>query len=126
MSQEVFIQRTSGQFQNRLLTQYSLDRTLDVFDTIYTVGSGVETVIKSIYVCNRSTTGTLRLCHDEGGTSYDSSNALYYDHTITAGNTLVIDTPIYMTEADSLGASSDAANIFTISIYGEEIQTRAR
>lgn len=123
---DVFIQRTAGQVQSRLLAQADLDRTADVFDTIYTASAGSEVKIKSIFVCNRSTTGTFQLCHDEAGTTYDTSNALFYDKTVTAGDTFIINDEIYLLETDSIGMSSDAANIFTITIYGEEIQTRAR
>ena len=126
MSQEVFIQRVSGQAQRRLLAQNRVDLTADVYLSVYTVSSGTESTIKSIYVCNRGTTGTLRLCHDENGTSYTEDNALFYDHTVTANSTLIINEEFYMLEGDSLGFSSGTADIFTVSIYGEEIQSRAR
>jgi hypothetical protein len=124
---DVFIQRTAGQVQSRLLAQYELDRTADVFDTIYTVGTGIEVKVKSVYICKRTSgAGAFRLCHDEAGTTYDTSNALYYDKTVTANDTFTICSEFYMLEGDSLGMSSTTADVFTVSIYGEEIQTRAR
>lgn len=124
--QDVFIQRTSGQAQGRLLAQQALTRTADISDVLYTAATGVETIIKQIYICNRGSLCTFRLHHDEGGTTYDTANALYYDKTVTANETLVLSDEFFMLEGDSIGISSDPADNLTFSLYGEEVQTRAR
>lgn len=123
---DVFIQRTAGQTQSRLLSQVALDATADISDTLYEVATGVETIVKTIYVCNRGSTATFRLHHDEGGTTYDTANALYYDYTVTANNTFIVQNEFYLLEGDSIGISSDPADNLTFSIYGEEVQARAR
>lgn len=124
---DVFIQRTAGQTQGRLLKQQQLVRTVDVYDTVYLVDTGVETIIKQIYICNRTGTATtFRLHHDEDGQTFDNSNALYYDKTVAANDTFTICSEFYMLEGDSIGVSTDPTDNLTISVYGEEIQTRAR
>ena len=125
--QDVFIQRTSAQFQGSLLNQQALNRTVDVYDTLYLVPSGVETQIKAIFVCNTSgSVSAFRLNHDENGQTFDSSNYLFYDKTVAANDTFISCSCIYMKEGDSLGISSDPADSLTVSVYGEEVQTRAR
>ena len=90
--------------------------------TAYT--ADLRTEITSIFVCNTSGSAvTFRLFHDEGGTTYATTNALFYDKSVPANDTIVIRSEyagsvIIMAPTDSLGVRTSAANDLTFSIYG--------
>ena len=126
--QNVFIQRTSAQSQRRQLAQ-STNTSTGTADILYSPPDGTETFIKQIYVCNSTASSAqFRFYHDEDGTKgLTAVAALFYDKTIAANDTLVIDTEIYMNDPDGelgIETSPTAALVFTL--YGEEIQVRAR
>ncbi len=91
--------------------------------TAYTSENKV-TEITSIIVCN--TTGspvTFRVFHDVQGTTYDQSNALWYDVSLAANASTVLNSEspnggIFLNPGDSLGVRVGTGNGITFSIYG--------
>ncbi len=98
----------------------------------FTAQMGVE--ITAIAICNSTgSAATFRLHHDQGGSTYDIGNALYYDTSIAANSTLWIRAEsmgagIQMDDTDSLGVRSSVANALTFSFYGqtEKLADRVR
>ncbi len=84
--------------------------------------------IAAICVCNSTgSAATFRLQHDVGGSSYDQSNALYYDKSVPANDSIWIRAEsmgagISLSEGDSLGIRSDTGSALTFSVYGAGAQ----
>ena len=88
---------------------------------VYTVGSGVETVISTIIIANRAASaGTFRLSvRPNGGTQTD---AMYcaYDVPVAANDSTTLTLGITMDAADVITAYCSSADM-SINIFGTEI-----
>lgn len=84
----------------------------------------LDTEVTRIAVCNTTgTAATFRLFHDVGGTAYAVGNALYYDKSVPANDTVWITSDsigsgIHLLATDSLGVRTGTADALTFSIYG--------
>lgn len=84
----------------------------------------MPTEITSIVVCNTSAAAaTFRICHDDDGTTYDQTTALYYDANINAGETMwlsggFIGGGMHMAKDGTLGIRTNTASALTFSAYG--------
>ncbi len=88
---------------------------------VYTVGSGIETVISTIIIANRAgTAGTFRLSVRPNGAS--QTNAMYcaYDVPIAANDSTTLTLGITMDAADVLTAYCSSADM-SINVFGTEI-----
>ena len=88
---------------------------------VYTVGSGVETVISTIIIANRAAAaGTFRLSVRPNGAS--QTNAMYcaYDVPIAANDSTTLTLGITMDAADVLTAYCSSADM-SINVFGTEI-----
>lgn len=95
--------------------------------SLYTPGDGVEAIVKRIIICNTSgSNAAFDIFHDDDGTTYNTTTQLYFNQTLTAGLTRVLDDEIYVDSAGSIGAASDTTAALTFSVYGDEAQVRAR
>lgn len=96
--------------------------------SLYSPADGVQTKIVSITVCNTTASGAaFRLFHDEDGTTYDQTTALWYDAAIAANTTVELEIVIFMVGPDgNLAIRTDTADALTFTVYGEETQVRAR
>lgn len=92
-------------------------------NSVYSPGAGVQAIIKRIVVCETAGgTAAFRICHDEDGTTYDETTAIYWDHAITANDTVAEDVDICMGDANgNLAVRSDTPSALTFTIYGVEI-----
>jgi len=88
---------------------------------VYTVGSGVETVISTIIIANRAASaGTFRLSvRPNGGTQTD---AMYcaYDVPVAANDSTTLTLGITMDAADVITVYCSSADM-SINIFGTEI-----
>ena len=91
--------------------------------TLYT--ATIKTEITRIIIAN--TTGsaaTFRLFHDQGGSTYDESNALIYDFSIASGaffdslQSFNTGNGITLVPTDTLGIRSGTGNALTFNVYG--------
>jgi len=91
--------------------------------TLYT--ASIKTEITRIIIAN--TTGsaaTFRLFHDQGGSTYDESNALIYDFSIASGaffdslQSFNTGNGITLVPTDTLGIRSGTGNALTFNVYG--------
>ena len=88
---------------------------------VYTVGSGIETVISTIIIANRAATaGSFRLSVRPNGAS--QTNAMYcaYDVPIAANDSTTLTLGITMDAADVLTAYCSSADM-SINVFGTEI-----
>ena len=78
--------------------------------------------IHSIIVCNTtSSAATFRIFHDEDGSTYDETTALFYDSDVLANETISIefDNPIVMREETAnLAVRSSSGDAITYTVYG--------
>ena len=88
---------------------------------VYTVGSGVETVISTIIIANRAATaGSFRLSvRPNGGTQ---TNAMYcaYDVPVAANDSTTLTLGITLDAADVITVYCSSADM-SINIFGTEI-----
>ena len=88
---------------------------------VYTVGSGVETVISTIIIANRAATaGTFRLSVRPNGAT--QTNAMYcaYDVPVAANDSTTLTLGITMDAADVITVYCSSADM-SINIFGTEI-----
>ena len=86
--------------------------------------ANLRTEITAIYVCN--TTGSAvdcRVFHDDDGSTFDQTTALYYDVSIPANDTLVLAAQtanggITVSDGGQIGVRTATASALTFSLYG--------
>jgi hypothetical protein len=91
--------------------------------TLYEGSVASNTIISSLKVCNTDTdanaTASCRVFHNAAGTNYDTTNAIYYDKTVNAKQTISLDAGA-LNGAGSIGVRSSSANALTFTLYGTE------
>jgi len=90
--------------------------------SLYSPSSG-ETLIKSIVACNVGTVAAkFRVFHDDNGTTYDETSALYWDVEVPAGHSANIEVNIMMNDATgNLAVRTDTNSAFNFTCYGSEV-----
>ncbi len=91
--------------------------------SLYSPPAATTWVGKNLVVCNTSASSALfRVFHDEDGTTYDETTALFWDVSISAGETVSITGLMAgYTNAGNIGVRTDTANALTFTLYGAEI-----
>lgn len=91
--------------------------------SLYSPPAATTWVGKNLMVCNTSgASATFRVFHDEDGTTYDETTALFWDAPIAAGETIILTGLLAgFTDAGNVGVRSSAANAITFTLYGAEI-----
>lgn len=108
-------------FQEKQLAQKRENSTNAV--SVLQASTGT-TVVKTIIIANTGNAATYRLFHDDDGTTYDESTALFWDVGIAKNSTIQIDTFVAMDDpTGNFAYRSSIANALTITIYGSEITT---
>jgi acetyltransferase-like isoleucine patch superfamily enzyme len=88
--------------------------------SVYSPGASEEVIIKQIIVANTSgAAATVRMFHDNDGTTYDESTTVGWDVTIPANSVWDRGVTICMNNAaGNFAYRSSVANALTITIYG--------
>jgi len=122
---QTFVQRTAAQELGRQLGQ---SRPAGVTaDSLYSPDDGVVTTVEKLVVVNTGASALFDVYHDEDGSTYNQSTALYYSRTIVANETLLVDLGLYMNNPNgNIGVRTSVTSALTFSLYGTEIKTRAR
>ena len=95
--------------------------TIDTYSTLYTVPAATSAVISSLVVCNTNNfEAQVRVHTIPSGSSYDRSNALYYDFPIPANDTLAATLGITMATGDFVGIYSNQSNV-NFFVFGTEM-----
>ena len=91
--------------------------------SLYSPASG-ETQVTALHISNTSAAAaTFRVFHDDDGTTYDETTALYWDVTVAAGDAVTItwDKGLYMNDATgNLAVRTSVADALTFTLYGLE------
>ena len=88
---------------------------------VYTVGSGIETVVSTIVIANRANTaGTFRLSVRPNGASQANQHYIAYDVPIAANDSTTLTLGITMDAADVLTAYCSSADM-SVNVFGTEI-----
>jgi hypothetical protein len=88
---------------------------------VYTVGSGVETVISTIIIANRAAAaGTFRLSVRPNGATQTDAMYCAYDVPVAANDSTTLTLGITMDAADVLTVYCSSADM-SINIFGTEI-----
>ena len=92
--------------------------------SIYSPAANVTGVIKTVVVCNTSAAAaTFRIFHDDNGTTYDESTALFWDVNVNPGQTVDFDTFAPMNDSTgNFAVRTGTASALTFTVYGAEIQ----
>ena len=96
--------------------------------TAYT--ASIQTEITRILVANTTVlAATFRLFHDDDGTTYDQTTALYYDESIAANTTKVINMEaqgcgLFVAKSGTIGVRTGTADALTFSLYGRVRESR--
>lgn len=108
-------------FQEKLLGQARPGSTTAA--TLYSRPASTTVIIKTIVVANTTAAPeTFRIFHDDDGTTYDQSNALFYDVAIAANTTTQVDIFMAMaTASGTIGVRTSTASALTFTAYGVEI-----
>ena len=71
-------------------------------------------------VCNTSgADATYRIFHDDNGTTYDETTALFWDVTLTADSSDILEMKVSMDDSSgNLAVRTDTANAITFTAYG--------
>jgi len=88
--------------------------------SVYSPDASQEVIIKSIIIANTSgAAATVRIFHDDDGTTYDESTAIAWDVAIPANSVWDRGMTLCMNNAaGNIAYRSSVANSLTISIYG--------
>ncbi len=88
--------------------------------TLYTVPALTTTAVSSIFVCNRSVTGTsFRIAIRPAGGGISNEMYIYYDVTLAGNDTFVSTTGITLGAGDVVSVYNTLASL-SFSIYGQE------
>lgn len=90
--------------------------------SIYSPASGTDARLTQITICNTSSAAaTFRLFHDDNGSTYDETSALYWNITIAANDTVTITLAAYMDDdTGSFAGRSSVGSALTFTLYGIE------
>jgi hypothetical protein len=88
---------------------------------VYTVGSGIETVVSTIIIANRAAAaGTFRLSVRPNGAAQADQHYIAYDVPIAANDSTTLTLGITMDAADVLTAYCSSADM-SVNVFGTEI-----
>lgn len=90
--------------------------------SLYSPGSNITAEITTIVVCNQGgNNASFRVFHDDDGTTYDETTALFWDVDILANETVMVQGPLYINNSSgNLGVRTSAGNELTFTAYGFE------
>ena len=86
--------------------------------------ASIPTEITRIVVCNTTGTGAdYSIFHDDDGTTYDQGTALFYEVTVAANSTDLIDFGgmgggIHVRKGGSVGVKTGTGSAITFTLYG--------
>ena len=90
--------------------------------TIFSPSKRDRYTIKSILIANTTASSVdFRLFHDEDGTTYDETTALFFDIPLSGNCTFLYQGEIFMNDpAGNLAARTDTSLALTFTVYGND------
>jgi len=92
--------------------------------SIYSPGAGVTAIIRNITVCNLTGLATeFSIFHDDNGTTYDETTALFYTVRIEKNQTIQLTAYAAMSDASgNLAVKTETASAINFTVYGAEVE----
>lgn len=90
----------------------------------------IRTEIKKIVICNvGGGTSAYSIYHDDDGTTYDQSTALFYSKSLAANSTDIYNAEDYaggigVSAGGAIGVQTATASALTFSLYGSPMMAR--
>lgn len=104
----------------KILGQADLDAT--TLTDLYTVPTGKSAIINAIFVCNRAgAAATFRISISVDGAADGVGQYLYYDVSVAANDTFLIEVPIPLDAADVIRGYASATTV-TMVVVGTELK----
>lgn len=89
--------------------------------TLYTAPSATQTIVSTIFVCNRGTSGAeFRIAVRPDGASIADQHYVFYDNAVEGKATISITTGITLGDTDVITVWTDSASV-SFSAFGSEI-----
>lgn len=91
--------------------------------SIYSPAEGVQTIIKSIVICNTSGSSTSAYIYiDDNGSTYDENTSILWNTSIPANNLpIVFEVCLCMNNQNgNLAVKTNTANALTFTVFGME------
>jgi len=86
-------------------------------------GNEVSHITEILVAETSGSATTYRIFHDDDGTTYDQTTALFYDIAISANTTHIIELNEWMNDEDgNLAVRSGSGNALTFTVTGEILQ----
>ena len=91
--------------------------------SIYSPASGINAILKTLVIANNTASAVkYRVFHDDDGTTYDESTALFYDVELNANSTDVIPLNAGISDSDgNIAVRTETADALTFTLYGSEM-----
>lgn len=91
--------------------------------SLYSPAASTETIIKSIVIANTTAGAALyRVFHDDDGTTYDETTALFWDVSLAADTSIVLEFNLMMDDSTgNLAVRTDTNDALTFTAYGSEV-----
>jgi len=91
--------------------------------SIYSPAASTETIVKSITVCNTSgAQARYRIFHDDDGTTYDETTALFWEILLAANTTHTLEFNLMMDDSTgNLAVRTDINSAITFTCWGSEV-----
>lgn len=94
-----------------------------------TIKTEITRIVASNVLGAGGAEATMRIFHDDDGSDYSASNALYYDQTVSASNSVLIDAGVQggglgVSRGGTIGVRSNTTAGITFTIYGVPQQAR--
>ena len=94
--------------------------------SIYAPRSQFRIEIRKFVICNTSgSAATFRIFHDDNGSTYDETTALFWDSPIDAGETVTIEEEFWMIgrSQGNVAVRTSVSNALTFTLYGAVSKT---
>lgn len=90
--------------------------------SLYSPAANVDARLTQIVICNTTAVAaTFRLFHDDNGTTYDESTALYWDISVSGNDSVTLGLAAYMADdTGNFAIRTGTASALTFTLYGLE------
>lgn len=106
----------------RYKTLGQLDLTTTSLTDLYTVPAGIDTVVSTVIVANRTASAdTFRLAIRVNGDAISNKHYIAYDVPVAANDSTTLTLGISLQATDVVSVQAGTANALSINIYGAEV-----
>lgn len=86
---------------------------------VLTVGSGLQVVVSTIAICNRSSAATYRIAVRKAGASIDNKHYIVYDAALPANSSDLLTLGLTLEATDVVTVTANSANV-SFNLFGTD------